>query len=64
MKRYLVSYWVTGRTQPNNLEVPLDNVSEMQVPLELQKYLADYETYDGDAYYPVAITILNFWRIQ
>ena len=63
MKRYLVSYWVTERTQPNNLEVSLDSVVNMQVPLELQKYLADYETYDDESYYPEDITILNFWEI-
>jgi len=64
-RSFLVSYWVTGRQQPENHVVVLDElITDKEIPVKLQERLSVYETYGGEAYWPEAITLINFWEIN
>ena len=66
-RKYLVSYWLQGEPGPNTHEFVVEpTVSDLRLPLELQRLAAEYESKwsDEGEYLECMITLINFWEIR
>ncbi len=64
-RKFLVSYWVKGETEPTNHIVEIDeSITNFKLPIVLQNHLSSYETFNDKSYTSMDITILNFWEIR
>ena len=65
-RKYLVSYWLQGEPSPTSHEFVVEpTVSNLRLPLELQRLAAQWESQwpDEGEYAECMITLINFWEI-
>lgn len=62
-QRYLVTYWLSGESQPRDIRLELFDVIEPNVPLALKNVIADRESYGFRRFTEDEVIIINFWKI-